>query len=88
VIVRSPALACRIPKGRLSVSFFSNEGDPPEPIHVHVRKAEKVAKFWVDPIVALEESFGMTSTELRRLQRIVEEHQELIREHWHEHFGD
>ena len=38
--------------------FFSNEGDPREPLHVHVRKAEASAKFWVEPQVSVTESTG------------------------------
>jgi hypothetical protein len=29
--------------------FFSNEGNPREPLHVHVRRAGVAAKFWVEP---------------------------------------
>ena len=29
--------------------FYSNEGDPLEPLHIHVRKAECVAKLWLEP---------------------------------------
>ena len=68
--------------------FFSNEGDPLEPMHVHVRKAECVAKFWMTPFVLLAESYGLRSSELRELQAIVEENGNLIERRWHEHFGD
>lgn len=68
--------------------FFSNEGDPRESIHVHVRKAEKVAKFWLEPTVLLVESYSMTSAELKKVERIIEDHQALIKRCWHEHFGD
>lgn len=27
--------------------FFSNEGNPQEPCHIHVRKAGNLAKFWI-----------------------------------------
>lgn len=27
--------------------FFSNEGDPREPAHIHVRKGRNTAKFWL-----------------------------------------
>ena len=27
--------------------FFSNEGDPLEPMHIHVRRGEATAKLWV-----------------------------------------
>jgi hypothetical protein len=29
--------------------FYSNEGDPREPIHVHVRGSGGLAKFWLSP---------------------------------------
>ncbi len=68
--------------------FFSNEGDPREPVHIHVRKAEKIAKFWLEPAVGLADSYAMTSSELTKLQRIVEQKQDVIRERWNEYFGD
>ena len=37
--------------------FFSNEGDPREPLHIHVRGGNNRAKFWLDPVV-LAENFG------------------------------
>ncbi|MBE0534550.1 MAG: DUF4160 domain-containing protein [Phycisphaerae bacterium] len=66
--------------------FFSNEGDPAEPLHVHVRKAEKVAKFWLEPQVIVAASYGMTSAELHTLTQVVAENRELIRSAWNEHF--
>jgi hypothetical protein len=33
--------------------FYSNEGNPLEPPHVHVRRADAEAKFWLKPDVAL-----------------------------------
>ena len=29
--------------------FHSNEGDPREPLHIHARKGEAIAKFWLEP---------------------------------------
>jgi len=68
--------------------FFSNEGESREPIHVHVRKAEKVAKFWLEPTILLVESYAMTSAELKKIERIIEDNQALIKRCWHEHFSD
>jgi hypothetical protein len=34
--------------------FYSNEGDPREPIHVHVVSGENSAKFWVQPVSLAE----------------------------------
>lgn len=33
--------------------FFSDEGDPREPIHIHVTKAGHNAKFWLYPVATL-----------------------------------
>lgn len=67
--------------------FFSNEGNPQEPCHVHARKAECLAKFWVEPEVGLASSWGMSAVELNQLEKVVEEHADLIRRKWNEHFG-
>jgi hypothetical protein len=47
--------------------FYSNEGDPREPLHIHVRKAEAVAKLWLEPVARVAESYGLRSGELREL---------------------
>ena len=67
--------------------FYSNEGDPREPLHVHARKGEAVAKFWLEPEPAVAESYGMTPPELRELLSVAVENRELIREHWNDYFG-
>ena len=66
--------------------FFSNEGEPPEPLHIHVRRAEATAKFWLFPL-SLSESYGMNSSELGELMRVIEENKELIERYWNEHFS-
>ena len=67
-----------------SFFFFSNEGDPLEPCHIHIRKSGNVAKFWIVPDVALASSWGMTSKELNRLEAKVHEIKSLIEERWNE----
>lgn len=67
--------------------FFSNEGNPREPIHVHVRKDGSRAKFWLNP-VGLANNQGFTGKEVNRLAHIVETHKDEIERAWHEHFGD
>jgi hypothetical protein len=63
--------------------FYSNEGN--EPAHIHVQKAEKYAKFWLNSI-QVAESIGYNSKELQRIQNIITEHWELLQEAWNEHF--
>ncbi len=67
--------------------FFSNEGDPREPLHIHVLKAESVAKFWLEPEPGISEAYGFTSHELRELIGVATENIDLIRRYWNEHFG-
>ena len=66
--------------------FFSNEGTPREPCHIHVRKGEQVAKFWVEPVVSLAWAYEMSSGELKSIQRVIEEKQDEIRSSWNEYF--
>ncbi len=67
--------------------FYSNEGDPREPIHIHVMKGGGEAKFWVDPEVTVAFSTGLDARALRRLAMIVANRRRQIEEAWHDHFG-
>lgn len=67
--------------------FFSNEGSPREPIHIHVLKGEGEAKFWLRPDVSVADSYGFSRRELSELARIVEARLDEIERVWHEHFG-
>lgn len=67
--------------------FFSNEGDPREPPHVHVKRDDQRAKFWIRP-VALASNSGFSGVELTRLSQIIEGRQDEIERAWHEHFSD
>ena len=67
--------------------FFSNEGDPREPPHVHVRRGAEEAKFWLTPQVAVAESFGFNASELNALSRVVRQERQRIERAWNEYFG-
>ncbi|MCX6115064.1 MAG: DUF4160 domain-containing protein [Proteobacteria bacterium] len=45
------------------------------------------AKFWLEPVVALANSEGLKSLELRRIQKIVEHNCEKFRKAWKDFFG-
>lgn len=68
--------------------FFSNEGDPREPVHVHVIKDGGDAKFRLQPTVALAYSHGFTPRALVELTRIVTARRTEIEKAWHDHFGE
>ena len=64
--------------------FYSHE--PNEPPHIHVDRDDVSAKFWLQP-VGLARNLGFSPKELRRLQKIVIQHQTLFLEAWYGHFG-
>ena len=64
--------------------FYSNEH---QPIHVHVRYGGGEAVFNVEGDVELRNSYGMKVKELSKAESLASEHQALIQEKWHEHFG-
>ena len=66
--------------------FFFVSVDYNEPPHVHVRRENKVAKFWLDP-VALQKAGGFSRRELNEIAILVNEHQEHLLESWYEFFG-
>jgi hypothetical protein len=70
-----------------TVFFFSNEGDPLEPVHVHVRAGGALAKFWVAPAVVLAENHGFSAHQLREIEQLVRDNRGRIQGAWHEHFG-
>ena len=65
--------------------FYSHE--PNEPPHVHIDRDNSTAKFWLEPI-SLASGIGLSAKELRKLQTIVQENQEILLEAWNGYFGD
>ena len=66
--------------------FYFVSGDRNEPPHVHVRRDANYAKFWLDP-VELQSSGNFRGTEIRRIYRIVQQHQIAFLEEWNAHFN-
>jgi hypothetical protein len=63
--------------------FLSNE----EPrIHVHVTCEGGEAKFWLEPIISLAASHGLSPRRLSEIERIVEVHGHEITKAWQSHF--
>ncbi len=55
-------------------------------MHVHVVSPDGEAKFWLEPQTELAVSKGLKTVELTELRKVIEERQDEIREHWHQHF--
>lgn len=64
--------------------FFSREESRP---HVHVQHATGEAKIWLEPTVALAQSFGLSAARINTAVRLVKEHRDEITAAWKAHFG-
>ena len=64
--------------------FYSHE--PNEPPHVHVDRDSSSSKFWLNP-VGLARNLGFRASELRRIERMIAEHQTEFLEAWNGYFG-
>lgn len=71
----------------LRFHFFSDEGNPREPVHVHVARAGADAKFWLYPEVRVAYNRGYDARALNALGKIVEQRRFEIEEAWNAHFS-
>lgn len=61
--------------------FYANDHEP-----IHVVKGKQKAKFSIFP-VQLVENNGLNRSELKMVEAIIEENQEIIAEHWNKFFN-
>jgi hypothetical protein len=64
--------------------FYSSEHLP---IHIHIEKADKTAKFNLEPL-ELVKSKKFNATELKQIRNLVEENKELFKTKWDEYFNN
>jgi hypothetical protein len=67
--------------------FYSKEGLPLEPPHVHVRRDRSEAKIWLRPVVKVAADRRMDPRTLKMLLAIVIEHRDEFEERWHAFFS-
>jgi len=56
-------------------------------MHVHVAHPDGEAKFWLEPNAQLAVNIGLSGTQLREAQAVVNAHIREIEDAWHRHFG-
>jgi len=71
--------------GPYRIYFYSHE--PNEPPHAHIDREDQSSKFWLQP-VALARNLGFSAKELRDIEKIIIENQQLLLEAWNDYFGD
>lgn len=64
--------------------FFSREESR---MHVHVEAGSGEAKFWLEPMIELAQSFGLSKKELALAREMTRSHEDDIRRAWRQHFG-
>jgi hypothetical protein len=67
--------------------FYSREGDPREPVHIHVARAGGDAKLWLYPEVRVAYNRRLTPRELRVVQQIASRRREEIEGEWNAFFA-
>jgi hypothetical protein len=80
-ILRRVRPSCRAAR----VGFFFFSSDRSEPVHVHVKRERKIAKFWLGP-VRMAYNYGFSETELSRIAGIVGKHEAALSKAWHDYF--
>jgi hypothetical protein len=65
--------------------FYSHE--PNEPPHIHIDRDNLSAKFWLEPIT-LARNLGFSAKELRKLQEILQDNQQILLEKWYGYFSN
>ena len=73
--------------GSFRFFFYSNEGRPREPPHIHVEQGGREAKFWVRPVARLAYNDGFSARTLRELLTLIEANRERIEKAWSDFFG-
>ena len=71
--------------GPYRIYFYSHE--PNEPPHVHIDREDLSCKFWLKP-VALARNLGFSAKELRDIEKIITENNQLLWEAWNGYFGN
>jgi hypothetical protein len=65
--------------------FYANEGD--EPLHIHCRKADAEAKYWLNTEtfeIVEAHAYNMSPADKRTVRRIIYDHFDYIAESWNE----
>jgi Domain of unknown function (DUF4160) len=67
--------------------FFSYEGNPREPAHIHVKGGGGEAKFWIGEPVEMAYNRRMSSRDLAMVALIIRARRKELLDAWHRHFA-
>ncbi len=66
---------------------FSNEGDPREPIHVHVSRHGADAKLWLFPNLGVAYDRGVNAPDLKEFIAVAESRRRDNKRAWDDYFA-
>lgn len=67
----------------LKFFFYANDH---EPVHVHVTRGGSEAVYLVEDTISLRNNYGFKKNELKLIESIIEENQDIIIEEWEKFF--
>ena len=67
--------------------FYSNEGNPLEPPHIHIRNSDGEAKFWLAPDVQLARNDGFSARTLKEILTVVLHNKDQLERAWQDYFA-
>ncbi len=56
-------------------------------MHVHVVCADGEVKYWLDPNIELAKNYGLSRSQLKEIEQLIEEHHDELQSAWKKHFG-
>lgn len=68
-----------------SYRFFFNSREESRR-HVHIQTPDGIAKFWIEPTIALADAHQLKPKILKQLDTLVREHENEIKSAWDAHF--
>ncbi len=71
----------------MALTRLLNEGEPREPVHVHVSKSGADAKLWLFPNVEVAYDRGVNARDLKELIAVAESQRRDIERAWDDHFA-
>lgn len=69
---------------RIRIQDFLQRGTR---IHIHIIKAEKEAKYWLEPDMELAENYGFNNKELSFIEKILTEYGDYFKVKFTRHVG-
>lgn len=66
--------------------FYASDKD--EPPHIHVSKGEGYAKVWLEPNVEAQYFYEYKSREKKQIMKIIEDHEDFLKQEWNDFFND